>query len=225
MGLVGLITVSLGALYAVRRPLSGTTQSVFQHVAAGAVFAGLVVDALARIIDENQYLLLSGGGLVLGTLALLGVRLVSDRSGGAAVGLVATTIVDILVDGLLLGMSITTGELTALVFTIALVPELVLLGATLAQEFGSMGWSDGKRLAVPVAVGVGILGVSYVGMAIQLVSPTWALFAFGFGAMALAYFVMEELLREAHGQKANFWIAATFFAGFLPFYIAGAAVA
>lgn len=42
--------------------------------------------------------------------------------------------------------------------------------------------------------------------------------------MPIIYLVVEELLREAHEQKEKPWIAATFFAGFIPFFLAAAVV-
>ena len=45
-----------------------------------------------------------------------------------------------------------------------------------------------------------------------------------FGAIVLAYTVMEELLREAHQRAASVRIAAMFFVGFIPFFLAAAAV-
>ncbi|MEI2715006.1 MAG: hypothetical protein V9G04_17370 [Nocardioides sp.] len=43
-----------------------------------------------------------------------------------------------------------------------------------------------------------------------------------FGAAALLYLVVEELLVEAHEEQETVWLGASFFAGFLVIYVLAA---
>jgi ZIP family zinc transporter len=224
VGLLGFAAIALGGVYGGRRPLTAKQRSAFQHVAAGTVFAGLVTDVFAKLLSYKQAVAVPAVGLTLGTVGMLLIRLVTDRAGKQGLSLAVTTITDVIVDGLLMGMSMTIGGPTAIEFAVALAPEMVLLGMTLAAELGQLGIRGWRRPGIPVFTGAGILAAALAGLVIERSSATAAPLVFGFGAAAIAYFVMEELLREAHRQLASPVMAALFFAGFLPFFIAGMAL-
>jgi hypothetical protein len=71
-------------------------------------------------------------------------------------------------------------------------------------------------------IGAGVCVGGIIGALLRLAPEGWATSTEAFGAIALAYFVMEELLREAHKQGARAWLAAIFFAGFIPLFLGAA---
>ena len=100
--LIPLAGLLLGALAAVIRPPGPGIKSAIQHFAAGVVFAAAASEILPGLKHQGAGLPIAlGGGL--GVLAMLLVREAGRRAGGSA-GLAAIGAVDILVDGLVLGI-------------------------------------------------------------------------------------------------------------------------
>lgn len=73
-------------------------------------------------------------------------------------------------------------------------------------------------------VGLGIVAAAFGGLGLVAVSGSAETTALAFGASGIAYFVTEELLREAHEERNRPTFAGLFFAGFLPLFIGGIAV-
>jgi ZIP family zinc transporter len=124
------------------------------------------------------------------------------------------------VDGLLMGLSISSGEATAILFTAALAPEMFLLGITAAQEFGEQR-SRWKTIEIAFSIGLAIVVDDLIGTWVYSGPKSIAMAILGLGAIALWYLVTEKLLREAHEISVSPWIAVMFFAGFIPFFFAG----
>lgn len=75
--------------------------------------------------------------MVVGLAAMLAIwAFASSGSQAGAGGLVPTVATDILVDGVLIGMSAALGAGTGLIFAIALAPEMGLLGLTAGKALG-----------------------------------------------------------------------------------------
>lgn len=85
-----------------------------------------------------------------------------------------------------------------------------------------LGIGADRRRAVAVTLGIGLAVVTggVLGAWSHTGPSSLRAAILGFGATALAYLVVEELLREAHENRTSPWRAATFFAGFLPFFVA-----
>ena len=137
--------------------------------------------------------------------------------------LVAAVVVDSAVDGMLIGLASASATETAsagLVLAIALAIEMGFTGlayaATLHKQPSSVGLLS---IATPPFV---LLGASFVGAstAAQLVGyPTAHVALLSFGATALLYLVVVELLREAHEAMGDDAVVvrvieAQFFVGF-----------
>ncbi|WP_430912140.1 transporter [Methylobacterium sp. sgz302541] len=176
-----------------------------------------VVGAAGEILPNLKHAGSAGAILIggaVGVAAMLGVRML-ERRGKGPVGLTTVTGIDILVDGLVLGIAFATGAKAGILLTVALTVEVLFLGLTVANELGEGGAS--KRRVIATTTGLvlllplGALLRGPIGK-LPLAVPGGFL---AFGLIALLYLVTEELLVEAHVTEDRPWVTAVFFTGFL----------
>lgn len=221
---IGGCSVLVGTLFATRIHLSARAQSLVQHAAAGTVLAGLVIDVLAKLIHRPGQLTWTAIGMVAGLAGMLAIRRFAADGGAGGMGsLVVTVVTDILVDGVLIGLSAALGSGTGLLFAIALAPEMCLLGIT-ATEALEKRWPPGRIVAAGAAIGIGITGAGGLGWLVAQGPAALGTAVLGVGASVIVYLIMEELLREAHEVDTGPVEVAVMFACFLPFFLAGIAV-
>lgn len=230
-----VIAAALGSIVAAsRRPGARLTSGV-QHFAAGVVLAAVVGEVLPDLRKEGHLGLVAigfgvGVALLLG-LGGLGRRLERSRAGireaaGSALplGLLVAVGVDLLIDGSLVGLGATLGAKQGIVLTIALTLEILFLGVSLCAELLDAGQRPVRAAAISSGLGLltavgAIVGAALLGRASSAVlAPVLA-----FGAAALLYLVVEELLVEAHEEAETALLSAMFFAGFLGLYVLAAA--
>ena len=70
-------------------------------------------------------------------------------------------------------------------------------------------------------IAAGILAAAVLGWTVSLGPKELENAFFGFGALALSYLVLEELLSEAHEQEGGAKFAAMIWVGFLPLFVGG----
>tara|TARA_R110002020_G_scaffold143848_4_gene316557 strand:- start:1039 stop:1743 length:705 start_codon:yes stop_codon:yes gene_type:complete len=212
--LIPLAAGLLGALLAVvRRPGPKVTSAV-QHFAAGVVFAAAAGEILPDILEQ--------GGIVptlVGGLAGIAVMLVLgqlEKVAAGPVGLLATVGIDLLIDGLVLGIAFAAGAAVGILLTIALTLEVLFLGVSTAISLGERIASRTRVIALTAGIALLLpLGV-LLSAPIEYASAPVKTGLFAFGLVALLYLVTEELLVEAHEQAEDTpWITALFFLGFL----------
>lgn len=203
-------------------------RSYIQHFAAGMVFAAVAAELLPSM--QELALVPVVTGFALGTLAMLGVKWMTERTahsniakagrheGPFNIGLLVIVAIDVLVDGLLIGLGFALGAEAGMLLTIALATEGFFLSLTAAVEIKRGGLSMAKVLGATICfgllLGVGaVLGILLLGDA----SPLVLALVLSFGSAALLYLVTEELLVEAHehGFTDSPLSAALFFFGFL----------
>lgn len=215
MPLILVLTVAIAILGAavtsLRRPGPRIVAAV-QHFAAGLVFAAAAAEVLPSVLHGGSIVSVAVGGAA-GVATMLGLRKLGERLEGP-VGMVTLIGVDILIDGLVLGLAFASGEREGLVLAIALSVEVLFLGLAVTAAFGevtsrlkAIGATAGVALLLPLGA---LLGAPAHALPPHLLS---ALFAFGL--IALLYLVTEELLVEAHECKDSAVSTALFFAGFL----------
>ena len=187
--------------------------SAIQHFAAGVVFAAAAGEILPDVMHGGSTVATLVGGTA-GVVVMLLVRQIETIVKGP-VGLMTTIGIDVLVDGLVLGIAFVAGAQAGLLLTVALTLEVAFLALALATELTDANWG---RLRI-----VGVTGV------LMLLLPLGAVLAtpvammpdvivtgfLAFGLIALLYLVTEELLVEAHETPDRPWVTAMFFAGFL----------
>lgn len=129
---VGWAAIAAGGVSSALRSPSSTTRSVIQHAAAGTVFVGLVIDVLDELLkSKGAVVVFSALGLLLGLGVMLGIRAATERSSDAST-LGAVIVVDLIVDGGLIGLSASLDSPTALLLAIAFAPEVSFLGITVS---------------------------------------------------------------------------------------------
>ena len=211
--LIPVAAAILGAAVAVNLRPGPVLVSAVQHFAAGVVFAAAAGEILPDLKHTGSvWAIVLGGGV--GIAAMLGVRTLERRLEGP-VGLMAVTGIDILVDGLVLGIAFAAGAKAGILLTVALTIEVLFLSLTVANELGEGGGSRWKvvgataGLVLLLPVGA-LLGGPVAAMPVAVQGGFLA-----FGLIALLYLVTEELLVEAHETEDRPWVTAMFFTGFL----------
>jgi ZIP family zinc transporter len=196
------------------------------------VFAALSVEVLPDLLHHRSPVA-TAIGFTLGTACMLGVKALTGHGegedehaheGGGAPGAtgrlpwsyLAAVGIDLLIDGLLLGVGFVAAARTGKLLAVALSLELLSLGlATTARLMGegigrakTLGVGAAQALvpAVGVALGVTLFG----GVGESILAGVLA-----FAVAALLYLVTEELLTEAHEVPETPATTALFFAGFL----------
>ncbi|MBI4940265.1 MAG: ZIP family metal transporter [Actinobacteria bacterium] len=228
-----VVAAVIGSLVAVFAPPSARVTSAVQHVAAGVVFAALAGEVLPQLRQEGHLpVVVAAFAVGVALLLALGAyerrseQRASRSSEGAAdgashvpLGLVVVVGIDLLIDGLLVGLSTTLGAKQGVIITVALTLEILFLALAVTAELSERG--AGRRLAVGVTVGLGLVtAVGAVGGAAVLggAGPATLAAVLAFGAAALLYLVTEELLVEAHEVPETPLLAGMFFVGFIAMF-------
>jgi ZIP family zinc transporter len=137
-------------------------------------------------------------------------------------GLLTGVGIDVLIDGLLLGVSFAAGAKEGLLLGIAMTIEVLSLALATAIELRREGQGKGKTIGLVAAlsgfllVGVGV-GITVLNGASDNVTEL----VLSFGLAALLFLVTEELLTEAHDGPESPWLTSMFFVGFLVFLLLG----
>ncbi|MFF9565619.1 ZIP family metal transporter [Leifsonia sp. NPDC014704] len=219
----------VGSIVAVVRPPGPKLTSAIQHFAAGVVLSALAGEVLPDLRTEGN-LPWAIAGFVVGTAVMLALGSLSrtierKQSAGPTLPVAFLIVIgiDLLLDGLLVGLGSSLGARQGLILTIALTIEILFIGLSVTIALTQTGLS--KIRAVVITAGLGLTtAVGAIGGAAILGGATRAVLAFvlAFGASALLYLVVEELLTEAHEQAETVGLAAMFFLGFLTIYILAA---
>ena len=213
----------LGAAVAVNLRPGAVLVSAIQHFAAGVVFAAAAGEILPDLKHAGSpWAMLVGGALGVGAMLL--VKSLGKRASGP-IGLMAVTGIDILVDGLVLGIAFAAGAKAGILLTVALTIEVLFLGLTVATQLGEGGTSKGKVVGLTAAMVVLLPLGALLGGPVATLSTTVQAGFLSFGLIALLYLVTEELLVEAHETEDRPWVTAMFFAGFLLLLMLDQAVA
>ena len=189
------------------------TVSAIQHFAAGVVFAAAAGEILPDIKHQGSAIATVVGGTAGVTVMLLVKQIESYIKGPT--GLLITIGIDILIDGLVLGIAFAVAAKAGLLLTVALSLEVVFLGLALTVGLAASGWT--KRRIVAVTAGLMVLMPlgAVLATPVAALSPPVVTGFLAFGLVALLYLVTEELLVEAHETPDKPWVAAMFFVGFL----------
>jgi ZIP family zinc transporter len=215
-------TILGGLVASLWRPREGG-QAAFQHLAAGIVLAAATIEVIPEIERSKTAPLLLLLAFCVGCLAMFALswftKAREKKAGGASMGLILASGVDIFVDGLTVGAGLRVGAGLGLLLAVGVAFEVALLGLTAATEMGEGGsrWRPLGLSAVFALVLIlgAVLGVWVLG-ALPLVATHLVL---AFGAAALLYLVAEELLVEAHEVPDPARNTLVLFAGFVAFWL------
>ncbi len=224
--LIPALAVLIGGIIAAFWKPAATIRSLVQHFAAGLVFAAVAAEILPDIMHEHNALA-TVVGFSVGVLLMLAVKYFAEGGGEgegenseSPTSLLVTLGVDLLIDGLLIGIAFAAGAKKGFLLTFALAFEVFFLGLSASVALSKAG----KSRTVMFSAAAGLALILLVGVAVgdYFLSGLTG-FAFdailAFGAAALLYLVTEELLVEAHEARETPLATAMFFVGFLALII------
>ncbi len=211
--LIPVTAVLLGSLVAVTRRPSEAVVSAMQHLAAGVVFAAAAVEILPQVMHEGSPIATFIGGAI-GIIVMLSLKAIEGRAKGP-IAMLGAVGVDILIDGLVLGLAFVAGGKAGILLTIALTLEVLFLGLTVTTELGETIRSKVRIVATTVGIALLLPIGATLATPVALLPPVVIAGFLSFGLMALLYLVTEELLVEAHEKPDTPLISAMFFIGFL----------
>ena len=227
--IVPILATIVGASYSLVRPPGPRTKSSIQHFAAGVVFSVVSVELLPDIMKRHapNFVIL---GFILGLVSMLAVKSFTGKleSKDSASGtqptlptaLICTVLIDIIIDGFLVGIGFAVGNKEGILLTAALSIELLSLGLALSVEFIEIGLSRKKTLAIIGGIASTLLVGTVTGVLILSHAPDSIVeCVLSFGLAALLFLVTEELLTEAHEVPETPLMTSCFFVGFLLFLI------
>jgi zinc transporter, ZIP family len=211
--LIPVAVAILGAIVAVNVRPGPTLVSAIQHFAAGVVFAAAAGEIMPDVAHSGSPIATIVGGFA-GIGVMLAVRQL-ERVIKGPTGLLTLVGVDVLIDGLVLGIAFAAGAKAGLLLTIALSVEVLFLGLAVTTELSETVKSK-VRIVLIIAALVVLLPVGALIASPVASLPEHYITGFlSFGLIALLYLVTEELLVEAHETPDRPWVAAMFFVGFL----------
>ena len=211
--LIPVVAVLIGSLFAVSRRPSDAFVSAMQHLAAGVVFAAAAAEILPQVMHEGSPIATFTGG-ALGILVMLSLKALEDRASGP-IAMLGAVAVDILIDGLVLGLAFVAGGKAGVLLTIALTLEVLFLGLTVTTELGETIKSKARIIAITMGIALLLPIGAAIATPVATFPPVVIAGFLSFGLMALLYLVTEELLVEAHEKPDTPLISAMFFIGFL----------
>lgn len=223
--MLAVVAALAGGLVAVYRPPGPYMESNVQHFAAGVVFAAVAAELLPDVHDRAPSIVIVG--FALGVATMLGIHQLSTslerrNIGGQAAGaasLIITVSIDVVIDGVLIGVSFLAEAATGILIAVALAIEILFLGVAAVVAL-PRGLSTAKKLAVPATFGLLLLvGVTVGVVALEGVTGAPIAVVLAFGSAALLYLVTEELLVKAQQVPETPTSTTLFFAGFLLIFL------
>ncbi len=211
--LIPVVAVLIGSLFAVSRRPSDAFVSAMQHLAAGVVFAAAAAEILPQVMHEGSPIATFTGG-ALGILVMLSLKALEGRASGP-IAMLGAVAVDILIDGLVLGLAFVAGGKAGVLLTIALTLEVLFLGLTVTTELGETIKSKARIIGITMGIALLLPIGAAIATPVATFPPVVIAGFLSFGLMALLYLVTEELLVEAHEKPDTPLICAMFFIGFL----------
>jgi ZIP family zinc transporter len=234
--LLPAIVMIAGAALAVWRAPGPRLRSAILHFAAGVIFSVVAVELLPDIVQHH-----APYEVAIGVATMLGLRYFTQRlekqqegtsetavaTGSPSAsplpwGLLVAIGIDILIDGLLLGIGFAAGAKEGTLLAIALTIELLSLGLATAVELRDGGHSKGRAVAIVAGTSLMLLlGAGIGNTVLRGATGNLLEIVLSFGLAALLFLVTEELLTEAHEETDTPLLTLSFFVGFLLFLLLG----
>jgi zinc transporter, ZIP family len=217
-----------GAVLAGLYPPGRVARSSIQHFAAGVIFSVVAVELLPELRRGHDPFEV-GWTFAAGVAFMLVIDAAVKRFNGAgghgdargpSLGQLVPIAVDLLLDGLLIGIAMTAGLKQGVLLTGALTLELFSLGLAMAIVFANAR----KWVAIAAPTGIACLMIvgAVIGRTLLADASVHTLAGLlSFGCAALLFLVTEELLVEAHESADTALTTTMFFVGFLIFLLLG----
>jgi len=218
----------IGATIAALRPPGRVVRSSIQHFAAGVIFSVVAVELLPDVRRGHDPFEV-GWTFAAGVVLMLVIDEVVKRfnhagdhasARGPSLGQLVPIGVDLLLDGVLIGIAMTAGLKQGVLLTAALTLELFSLGLAMAVQFGAAKFL--VRVLAPTCIACLMIAGAGLGRTLLADASVHTLAGLlSFGCAALLFLVTEELLTEAHESTDTAVTTTMFFVGFLIFLLLG----
>lgn len=201
-------------------------RSIILHFAGGVVFSVVASEILPDVVKRHQPLEI-GIGFALGVATMLGLKAFESKAEPAVgvvarypLALVVSIGIDLILDGVLIGIAFTAGQKEGVLLAIAMAVEVLSLGFATGVSLGSC--TKPIRLASIVGLSLALLAGTAIGAVLLNNAPAEVVeLTLSFGLAALLYLVTEQLLVEAHNEPETPIMVVSFFAGFLLLLLLG----
>ncbi|ELY1978435.1 ZIP family metal transporter [Flavobacterium psychrophilum] len=229
--LIPFVSILAGGIVGLIRKPSGAFRSAVLHFAGGVVFSVVAVELLPDIIKKHKPIEV-GIGFSLGIIAMLAIKYFAEKvesksevnkvSNALPMGLLIVLGIDLVIDGLLLGVGFAAGNTEGILLSVALALETFALGLAVLVALSTSNISAKKTILILTILGCCFLIGSLLGITfLSSLSQEWLELVLSFGLAALLFLVIEELLTEAHEEKETLLQTSMFFIGFLIFLLIG----
>lgn len=229
--LIPFLSIIIGGVFGLIRKPSGAFTSSVLHFAAGVVFSVVAVELLPDIVKGHAPLEVAIG-FSLGVAAMVLIKYYAEKieqkseetiiENALPMGLLIALGIDLLIDGLLVGVGFAAGDKEGVLLSVAMSFEVFALGLAVTLTCRKKGISTNKNIYILILLGLtffigALLGITLLsGLSTEMLE-----LVLSFGLAALLFLVTEELLVEAHEEKETLFQTVCFFAGFLLFLIIG----
>lgn len=222
---IAVVAALLGGITAIYYAPSPHEESYIQHFAAGVVFAAVAAKLLPDLHEQAPLWVVVG--FAIGVVTMLAVHQVSRLLEHAGIGsgfagatsLLVTIGLNMLIDGLLIGVAFLNAPKTGAIITVALAVETLFIGAAAVAAL-PRATSTARKLTVPLVFGALLLvGVTSGTLLFGGVGTTPITVVLAFGAANLIYLVTEELLVKAQQVPETPTSTILFFVGFLGIFV------
>lgn len=229
--LIPVISILIGGMTGLFQKPSGAFRSSVLHFAAGVVFSVVAVELLPDVIKEHKPVEV-GLGFGLGIATMLLIKYFAEKyeskskknsnTTALPMGLLVALGMDMVIDGLLLGVGFAAGNTEGILLSVALAFEVYSLGLAVVLACSKSNISKQKNLFILFILGLAFFVGSVLGITLlSSLSQEMLELVLSFGLAALLFLVTEELLIEAHEEKETLLQTSMFFVGFLIFLLVG----
>ncbi len=195
--------------------------AIIQHFVAGIVISAVASDLMPKLFDSHSPASVAIG-FIIGVVAMLLVHSFAHfiakrgQKGALPYGLVFASAIDLLIDGLLIGVAFAAGKSSGMLIAISLSFCAFFLNLSVGTTLSENGSTPLTRLittlfiAIMLPIGAIIGGTVVAAMPYSLLLETIA-----FGVAALLFLGCEELLGPAHRKHHSNVASIALFLGFL----------
>lgn len=224
-GAIAAIALLIGGVVSVIKKPNAQIRSAVLHFAAGVIFSVVSVELLPDIMARHDAIEIAtgfGAGvlLMLGIRYFLGPKKEQKDKVGFPTAFIVVIAVDLIIDGMLMGIGFATSQETGVFLAVALSVELLSLGMATSITLGNSNINRRKTIAAIFGLSLLVFGSTLLSAALLAgISAGFLEIILAFGLAALLFLVTEELLVEAHESRQSSWLTAAFFGGFLLFML------
>lgn len=210
-GAIAPIALLLGGIVSILKKPNAQLRSAILHFAAGVIFSVVSVEILPEIMKKHDVPEIAIG-FGAGVLLMLGIRYFLEPKKGKknkTGSFVLIIAIDLLIDGVLMGIGFVTNQETGIFLAVAISVELLSLGMATSITLGNAKINRKKTIVTILGLSVMVFGSTLLSAALLAgVSTGFLEIILAFGLAALLFLVTEELLVEAHESKQNPWLTA-----------------